>query len=690
MAKYIPETADLNQVVMDGEELKDAITSVVRTFSSDFDTDCIFVGNGAATDGDRVILPNIDPEADVTLEQAHIIGGYANHETLHKLLTDFKGLNKWAPKWGKFTRHMQNAIEDVRIENGGRTLYNGIVKQIDQTAKSVNRKFIDEVYPQQPEIVNDFGKIGAVAVTWAGRYLMGYPDPSNKEALDLLPEDIRDKVLDIARQAMKIKTGCVDMGKTRRATALKGSRETMALAEKICDDYMDEQAKQQQQGNGQGEDGQGDDNDTQQGQQGAGDAQGEGDGNSQGDDTNQSGQAATGGREEGDGGDEQGNASSSGQEGQGDDEEDETPDGDSGGVGPGVSQGVDLEEPDSLDPELSAHMQKVFDDVNSGAPMGYKVWIPEADVVQTTELDENKEYNRQVYLDTKQRASGSMMTIKRKLERVLLELKDTLWENGARSGRLDVRRNAAKVVQFNRNVYRRREQEQDVNAAIMLLIDQSGSMRGAKNRVASEACIALCEALQPTGVPIEVMGHYTAETPKYKQAIKAWYDGKLSGKDPSDFGRYAPIEYPLYKRFEDDVSAVRHRFGYMAQLRSNGGNADGDAILFAAKQLLKRDEPRKIMFVFSDGEPAWGCGGGYCSYQWTRDCIEWVRLQGIDLVGIGIKSNAVAQFYPDYIVVKNLAEFSQTAMDKMVKTLLGRGEKNNDVMSTKVRRGQKF
>ena len=40
-------------------------------------------------------------------------------------------------------------------------------------------------------------------------------------------------------------------------------------------------------------------------------------------------------------------------------------------------------------------------------------------------------------------------------------------------------------------------------------------------------------------------------------------------------------------------------------------------------------------------------------------------------MGIGINSNAVKRFYPDYVVVQDINELSKTVMDKLAKRLLG-------------------
>ena len=694
MPKYIPETGDLNNVVMTGDELMGAVESNVRTFSTDFKTDCMFVGDGAATDGDTVYLPSMQGDADITQRQALVLNGYALHETLHKLLTDFNWFKRKIKKWGPFTKAMHNAIEDIRIEHGGQTLYNGLAKQVDKTAREVNRAFIDEVYPQDKDIVKDFGKIGPVAVTWAGRKALGYQDESNEEALALLPDDIRKRVERIAAQAMKIDTGVRGMGKVDQRAAYNGCKKGGDLAERITKELMEQMQQQQQpqQGNGQGQDGQGQEQDTQQGNQGSGDAQGEGDG--QGSPSNEQGKDQGEGTDEGAGKSDNemtddDSSSTSGNE--------EQKGGDIGNGGGGTIE----QEPTPLDPNLDAVTNRIVDEINSKDYHGYKVWCPNGDELNTRfkreshSYDLSSEWGRRDYERLKKNCGGSLATIRRKLERVLLQMKDTLWENGARSGRLDVQRNAAKIVQFKPNVFRRRQDEVHVNSAVMILCDQSGSMDGQKLNLAATTTIAICEALEPTGVPVEVLGHFTGNVPmrtahdrrRGRMNMASEFGKKTVTVEPG-YGRYNKIKYWLYKSFDETLMQARCALGQMASI-CGGANADGDAIRFAAKRLLERQEPRKVMLVLSDGAPAW-FSDTHNKHQWTRDCVAWVKEQGIHIVGLGILDESVKSYYDNYVVVNNIDDFAKTYIDEVAKLILGKGMRNDDLITTGVRRGSKL
>ena len=140
-----PDDPDLDRDYITGREFQEGTKTAVRTISSDFDTNVIFAGTDAKTNGHEVFLPQQDLDKMMTHRQVEVGRGYANHETLHKLLTDFNVGQAWmhdmTQKGLEFTKSMAQGLEDVRIENGGRILYNGIARSVDKTAEQVCREF---------------------------------------------------------------------------------------------------------------------------------------------------------------------------------------------------------------------------------------------------------------------------------------------------------------------------------------------------------------------------------------------------------------------------------------------------------------------------------------------------------------------------------------------------------------------
>lgn len=687
---YIEESGDLEAEIMTGAQLMDATTTVVRTIARDHKTDVVFAGDGAATNGQDVILPSIPLDAKITRRQALVTGGYANHESLHKLLTDFNKLKPRMKRWhsdGKtLTKHLANAIEDIRIERGGQVLYNGLPKSIDKTAREVNRQFIDKIYPQDPSIVEDFRKIGPVAVTWEGRKRLGYPDPSMAEALALLPDDIRKRVEKIVDQVMELPHGVKGMGRVDTAEAFGGSVDGAKLAERIATAYEKEMQKKWEKenegkgkgspGNGNGANGQGQSGDAQeQGSQGSGDAQGNGAGDGKGDgDAGKSATAADAGKD-GDAGEGKGKPANGGDDGQGDSN---TP---GGGVGGGWSA-EEFRDVEPVNAELGQALSQVLSEVVGNG--GYRVLNPSDDVEIEVEIPKSYAASyRQRYQMVKNGIGPQVGTIRRKLERALVSKADTFWEGGKRAGRLDVRRNAAKIVQLEGNVFKQRAEDNVVNTALSVLVDMSGSMsEDRKIIIAQQATIAICEALDGMRVPLEVLGHNTFMSDRSRTA---W--GEVCGDEKAlkSISRAENVRVNVFKEFDDPLSTSRAKLARMSNMTS-GCNADGDAMLVAARRLMERREPRKVLLVLSDGQPAYKSLNRNI-HQYTRDCVKWISEQGVIVAAIGVRSEYVSKYFDRYVVCWDMDSFAKDYIGVVANLLLGGGAAGSDLMASGVRRG---
>lgn len=686
---YIEESGDLEAEIMTGQQLMDATTTVVRTIARDHNTDVVFVGDGAATNGQHVLLPSIPLDAKITRRQALVTGGFANHESLHKLLTDFVGLTKQMRKWEKegkkLTRSMANAIEDIRIERGGQALYNGLPKSIDKTAREVNRQFIDTIYPKDPSVVNDFRKIGPVAVTWEGRRRLGYPDPSMAEAMALLPADMRKHIEKIVDQVMKLEHGVVGMGRVDTKAAYAGSVAAARLAERVVRAFekeeekrkAEEERKKQQAGGGQA--------DAKPGQA-SGKQEGAGEGEPESGESKSGGSDSEGTTQSKSDDDDGGRAAKT--EGEVEKKADHGQDAavatdQAGGAGGGVGATVGPdEEVEPINAELGQIVKTVLGEVLQGTG-GYRVLNPSEDEVVRAK---SKPSDRLIYQEIKGAMGPELGTVRRKLERVLVSMKESYWENGKRSGRLNVRRNARKIIELQPDVFKKRTEESAINAAMSVVVDLSGSMSGeGKLMLATQATIAVVEALDGTGIPIEVSGHYTFITNRSRDA---W--DQMEDDAKRTISRAQNIRLLVFKGFDDPLSRCRDALGSMAR-SSSGANADGDAILMAAKRLLDRREERRVMLVLSDGQPAYSAYNRDI-HKYTRDCVQWCIEQGIEVVGLGIKSSAVERYYPRHVVVHSMKDFAKTYVDEVAKLLTGKslGAANGSLIASGVRRGSRL
>lgn len=120
----------------------------------------------------------------------------------------------------------------------------------------------------------------------------------------------------------------------------------------------------------------------------------------------------------------------------------------------------------------------------------------------------------------------------------------------------------------------------DTRVAVTVLVDESGSMNGDRIVAARTAAIALYEFCAACEIPCSVIGH------------------------TADFSTGQPV-YDIFADFETPDKLDKYR---LLNISAKWDNRDGAAILFAGEQLLKREEPVKLMFIISDGAP---CAKGY-------------------------------------------------------------------------------
>lgn len=264
---------------------------------------------------------------------------------------------------------------------------------------------------------------------------------------------------------------------------------------------------------------------------------------------------------------------------------------------------------------------------------------------------------------------GAHINITRRRLELLIQAKRRLeWDRMKDMGRLDSGRLVA-AYKGDENVFKRRDDATDLDTAVTVLVDLSGSMKGNKRKTAYETAVMLSECLNKIGVPFEVIGfdEQAAFPTEYK---KNYY--KMGQAAQSRYTRCAPIFLWVFKSFKDKLFDAR---GYLSGLDNNlhglagSGNVDGESVALAANRLLARPEKRKIMFVLSDGEPT-GCGCSHASNaRHLKETVERLSKK-IDMVGIGIEDESVRHYYPKWVVCDRAEDLTTTMLDVLKNALL--------------------
>ena len=275
--------------------------------------------------------------------------------------------------------------------------------------------------------------------------------------------------------------------------------------------------------------------------------------------------------------------------------------------------------------------------------------------VKTVEFDEVK-HGKMGKIETvrniESQVNSMTSAIQKNLERAIAADSLAVWTSGHRKGKL-YSPALARLVTGDDRVFRKKQVGRSKEVAVSLVVDCSGSMRwGRKIDSAVISAYAFCSVLTNMGIACEVIGFTT-----------------LFVEHDYGYSRVGALYMPIFKSFTDqwDMSAKR-RTVYPCETQSMlKNNVDGESIQIAANRLLARPEPGKIMIVLSDGEPA-ADGVNIDLVSHLKSTLEDLEKR-IKIIGIGIESDSVSEYYKNYVVLDQVEDLPKTVIQK-VKSLL--------------------
>ena len=212
-----------------------------------------------------------------------------------------------------------------------------------------------------------------------------------------------------------------------------------------------------------------------------------------------------------------------------------------------------------------------------------------------TELEKLREYLDQQLASLK----GAVSRLANKLQRRLQAKQNRTWKFDLEEGLLD----AAKLsrVVLNPTTPLSFKQESSTNfkdTVVSLLIDNSGSMRGRPISIAAISTEILAKTLERCNVKCEILG-FTTKAWKGGQSREKWLaEGRQ--KNP---GRLNDLRHIIYKNADEPWRRAKLNLGLMMKEGLLKENIDGEALDWAHKRIIKREENRKILLVISDGAP---------------------------------------------------------------------------------------
>ncbi|MEX9786115.1 cobaltochelatase CobT-related protein [Providencia manganoxydans] len=248
-------------------------------------------------------------------------------------------------------------------------------------------------------------------------------------------------------------------------------------------------------------------------------------------------------------------------------------------------------------------------------------------------------------------------TLAKDLERVIASKNRVQKVNGLRKGRI----NSSSLWKItcpsinDDRVFSKKLDHRAVNAAVQLVVDLSGSMDGRRICLALASAYALSDALDKIKVPNIITGFTTV--------------GMFENADSAS--RYEPLFMPILKNWNEKVNSTTcmARLGFVSNRLPLANNADGECILALSQHHNGRTEDKQIMFVLSDGAPC-AAGSGFSNH--LLDVVEFItKKTKIDILAVGIQTDAPARFYRHHTSVRSVDDLPKTVITSIRDLLLG-------------------
>lgn len=282
------------------------------------------------------------------------------------------------------------------------------------------------------------------------------------------------------------------------------------------------------------------------------------------------------------------------------------------------------------------------------------------------------ERNPRTYKEFLEETAQYSSVIQKQLERYMSALSVSSWEYGHKKGCL-YGAGLSRLITGDERVFRKKMERKTKDVAVSLLIDLSGSMMGTPVRYACMSAYIFAKALSKIGINFEILGFTTdwnEPRDSFFQTLKKTEEKAFDGR-PS-YTRIEPLIMPIFKKFGDKFSIeTAQTLCYFSDSEcSMNNNVDGECVLIASSRLLAQPQKRKILFVFSDGDPAFQTNYSVWEKKHLRYAIEQAKKAHIETFGIGICSDSVKKFYPHYSIVNEIEDLGKETLTQLKKFLV--------------------
>lgn len=259
------------------------------------------------------------------------------------------------------------------------------------------------------------------------------------------------------------------------------------------------------------------------------------------------------------------------------------------------------------------------------------------------------------------------------LRRMLEERRRRYYIGGYKSGKLNSK-SLFSVRVGNDRIFKKKNEIRDVNAAVSLLVDMSGSMCGNKIKIAMQSAYAFAMTLEQLKVPYEIYGFQT-DNGNYEMAneYRKWALNQKDALRRKVVNQGSGELIYAFKEFNETFDRISKEAMVTVGIGgiSLNQNEDSKHVMLALHRLSVRPEPNKVLFVFSDGVPCFNTSSINLSYDNLKYYAKVAKEKfGVNLYSIGILSDSVKNFYSNWKIVNRLSDVPKALFEFLRKSII--------------------
>ena len=254
--------------------------------------------------------------------------------------------------------------------------------------------------------------------------------------------------------------------------------------------------------------------------------------------------------------------------------------------------------------------------------------------------------------------------LSRALAMTLRSRRQSDWQFDQEEGLIDASRLAQIVAAPHRKrTFKQEFQSQDLDAAVTLLLDCSGSMRGKWMDLTVLATQALGDALSLAGVPFEVLGYTTGST-NGGQSFKAWKAAGAPKPEAGSAWRLNDLRHYVLKDFAQPWRRPRLSLPGLCDPSLLRENIDHESLAWALQRLRSYPTTRRVMIVLTDGAPSCSTTERYLSSTALHQALrkEISGAGDVEICALGLRHRA-EDFFRNSRIVSSENELNRSLFE---------------------------